>query len=419
MSVAPDHMETMVQGGFDVQSIRAQFPILSREVHGKPLVYLDNAASSQKPQRVIDRISRYYSHENSNVHRGVHKLSQEATDAFEGARETIRAYISAESTEQVIFTRGCTEAINLVAATFGPTVLGEGDEMLLTTLEHHSNIVPWQMLCERVGATLKVVPVTDAGDVLVEDVERVMSDRTRIIALAHISNALGTVLPVESVIALARQKGVFVVIDGAQAMPHMRVDVQALDPDFYAFSGHKMFGPTGIGVLYGRRELLEAMPPYQGGGDMIETVSFEKTTFNTLPYKFEAGTPHIAGAIGLGEAVAFLSELDMDAAAAHEQDLVEYATSLLTTIDGLRIVGTAQKKAGVVSFVIDRIHPYDVGTIVDQMGIAVRTGHHCTQPLMDCFGLPGTVRASFALYNTRDDVHRLFEGVQRAAAMLS
>jgi cysteine desulfurase / selenocysteine lyase len=403
---------------FDVESVRAQFPILHREVNGHPLVYLDNAASSQKPRRVIERLSHYYSHENSNVHRGVHTLSQQATDAYEGAREDIRAYINAASTEEVIFTRGCTEAINLVAATFGPTTVSAGDEVLLTGLEHHSNIVPWQMLCERVGAKLKVAPVNARGEVETGAVEELLSDRTRIVAIAHMSNALGTILPVSDVIRMAHERGAYVVIDGAQAMPHMRVDVGALGADFYCFSGHKMFGPTGIGVLYGRRELLAAMPPYQGGGDMIETVSFEKTTFNTLPYKFEAGTPHIAGAIGLGEAVRFLHDLDLEGATEHEHQVVEYATEQLLKIDGLRIIGTASEKAGVVSFLVDAIHPYDVGTILDQLGIAVRTGHHCTQPLMEHYGLPGTIRASFAFYNTRDDVDRLVAGVARATAML-
>jgi cysteine desulfurase / selenocysteine lyase len=403
---------------FDAETVRAQFPILAREVNGKPLVYLDNAASSQKPQRVIDRLVHYYSHENSNVHRGVHSLSQQATDAYEGAREIIREYINAGSIEEVVFTRGCTEAINLVAATFGQATLKEGDEVLITGLEHHSNIVPWQMLCERVGAKLSIVPVGENGDVDLASVKEKLTDRTRIVALAHMSNALGTILPVEEIVHLAHDRGAYVVVDGAQAMPHMRVDVRALGADFYCFSGHKMFGPTGIGVLYGKRELLEAMPPYQGGGDMIETVSFEKTTFNTLPYKFEAGTPNIAGTIGLGEAVRFLADLDLEGAARHEAELVRTTTERLLKIDGLRIIGQAPRKASVVSFVVEGIHPYDIGTILDQLGIAVRTGHHCTQPLMDRFGLPGTVRASFAFYNTLDDVDRLVAGVERAVNML-
>jgi cysteine desulfurase / selenocysteine lyase len=412
-AAVPDSVAT-----FNVETVRKQFPILAREVNGMPLVYLDNAASSQKPQRVIDRLVRYYSHENSNVHRGVHTLSQEATDAYEGAREQIRRYINASSTKQVVFTRGCTEAINVVAATFGRKSVGAGDEILLTGLEHHSNIVPWQMLCEATGATLRVVPVTEAGDVDIDRFSELLSGRTRIVAAAHMSNALGTILPIREIVRLAHERGARVVVDGAQAMPHMRVDVEELDADFYCFSGHKMFGPTGIGVLYGRRDLLEAMPPYQGGGDMIETVSFEKTTFNTLPYKFEAGTPHIAGGIGLGEAVAFLEDLDMEGAVRHEHELIAHATRRLLQIDGLRIIGTAREKAGVVSFILNGIHPYDVGTILDQLGIAVRTGHHCTQPLMDRFGLPGTVRASFAFYNTLEDVDRLVDGVIRARSML-
>lgn len=403
---------------FDVEAARAQFPILSRQVNRQPLVYLDNAASSQKPQRVIDRLVEYYANENSNVHRGVHALSQQATDAYEGAREIIREYINAESTQEVVFTRGCTEAINLVTATFGQATLKEGDEVLITGLEHHSNIVPWQMLCERTGARLNVAPVSENGDVEIERFAEMLTDRTRVVAVAHMSNALGTILPVEEIVRLAHERGAVVVIDGAQAMPHMRVDVRAIDADFYCFSGHKMFGPTGIGVLYGKRDLFDAMPPYQGGGDMIETVSFEKTTFNTLPYKFEAGTPNIAGTIGLGEAVRFLSDLDLEGASRHEAELVRGATHRLASIDGLRIVGEAPRKASVVSFVVEGIHPYDIGTLVDQMGIAVRTGHHCTQPLMDRFGLPGTVRASFAFYNTMGDVDRLVEGVERAVTML-
>lgn len=403
---------------FDVASVRAQFSILEQEVNGRPLVYLDNAASSQKPRRVMERMTRYYEQENSNVHRGVHRLSQMATDAYEGARERIRRYINARSLEQVIYTRGCTEAINLVASTYGRAHVGEGDEIIISALEHHSNIVPWQMLCEEKGARLRILPVNEAGEVAIDRLPEMMSARTKLIAIAHVSNALGTVVPVEDVVRIAHDQGVPVMIDGAQAMPHFRIDVQALNADFYAFSGHKMFGPTGIGILYGRRELLEQMPPYQGGGDMIETVSFEKTTFNTLPYKFEAGTPHIAGAVGLGEAVAFLEDVDLEAAASHEHDLVTYTTARLREIDGMRIIGTAPEKSGVISFLVGDVHPYDLGTLLDQMGIAVRTGHHCTQPLMDRLRVPGTVRASFALYNTREDADRLVEGVRRAAAML-
>ncbi len=404
---------------FDAASLRAQFPILNREVNGRPLVYLDNAASSQKPRRVLDRMARYYELENSNVHRGVHTLSQQATDAYEGAREHVRRYINGESIEQIIYTRGCTEAINLVAATYGRTHVNEGDEIIISALEHHSNIVPWQMLCEEKGARLRILPVADNGEVLVDQLPDLISDRTKLIAMAHVSNSLGTIVPVADVITIAHDRGVPVLIDGAQAMPHQRIDVQALGADFYAFSGHKMYGPTGIGILYGRRELLESMPPYQGGGDMIESVSFEKTTFNSLPYKFEAGTPHIAGGVGLGEAIGFLEDVDLDAAASYERDIVAYTTDRLMEIDGMRIVGTAAEKTGVISFLVGEAHPYDIGTLLDQMGIAVRTGHHCTQPLMERLAIPGTVRASFAFYNNREDADRLIDGVRKAAAMLA
>lgn len=404
---------------FDVASVRAQFPILDREVNGRPLVYLDSAASSQKPRRVLDRMARYYEAENSNVHRGVHTLSQQATDAYESAREDVRRYINAESTDQIIYTRGCTESINLVAATYGRSNVNEGDEIIISELEHHSNIVPWQMLCEEKGARLRILPVADNGEILIERLPELISDRTKLIAIAHISNSLGTIVPVEDVIAIAHERGVPVLVDGAQAMPHARVDVQALGADFYAFSGHKMFGPTGIGILYGRRALLDEMPPYQGGGDMIDQVSFEKTTFNSLPYKFEAGTPHISGAVGLGEAIGFLEEINLVAAAEYEHELLAYTTDRLLEINGLRIIGTASQKAGAISFLVGDLHPYDIGTLLDKMGIAVRTGHHCTQPLMDRLGIPGTVRASFACYNTQQDADRLLEGLQRAVTMLA
>ncbi|MFW5973150.1 MAG: SufS family cysteine desulfurase [Bacteroidota bacterium] len=415
MQTAARHLEPRV---FDVDLVRAQFPILSREVNGQPLVYLDNAASSQKPRRVLERMAVYYERENSNVHRGVHTLSQQATDAYEGAREHIRRFVNAESVEQIIYTRGCTEAINLVAATYGRKHVGTDDEIIVSALEHHSNIVPWQMLCEEKGARLRVLPVNERGEVELDRLAGLITDRTKLIAVAHVSNALGTIVPVEDIVRTAHERNVPVLIDGAQATPHLRVDMQEIGADFYCFSGHKMFGPTGIGVLYGRRELLAEMPPYQGGGDMIESVSFEKTTFNTLPHKFEAGTPHIAGAVGLGEAVAFLEEVDLPAAAAYEDELVHYATHRLLEIDRVRIIGTAEKKAGVVSFLVGDLHPYDVGTLLDHMGIAIRTGHHCAQPLMDQYGLPGAVRASFALYNTREDADRLAEGVRRAKSML-
>ena len=406
------------RASYDVESVRAQFPILQKQIDGRPLVYLDNAASSQKPQRVIQRLVDYYTDENSNVHRGVHTLSQQATDAYEGARERIRAYINAPSINEVIFTRGATEAINLVAATYGRTHVGEGDEILISGLEHHSNIVPWQILCEEKGARVRVIPVNDKGEIDVEALPELINERTKLVAVAHISNALGTIFPLSHIIELAHQRGVPVLVDGAQAMPHTRIDVQALDADFYCFSGHKMFGPTGIGILYGKEALLEAMPPYQGGGDMIETVSYEGTTFNTLPYKFEAGTPHIAGAIGLAEAVAFLEDVDIDLAAAYEQDLLTYATQRMLEIPGLRIIGTAAEKASVISFLLGDSHPYDVGTLLDKLGIAVRTGHHCVQPLMDHYGIPGTARASIALYNTRDDIDRLIDGLLRVSSIL-
>ncbi|NBC00333.1 MAG: SufS family cysteine desulfurase [Bacteroidetes bacterium] len=405
---------------FDVAAVRAQFPTLQGTVHGdQPLVYLDNAATSQKPDMVIDRIRAYYAEENSNVHRGVHRLSQVATDAYEGAREKIARFIHAAHTHEVIFTRGTTEGINLVAYSLGASLLSAGDEIIVSEMEHHSNIVPWQMLCERVGATLRVIPVSDAGALDYTAYTDMLGEQTGLVAIGHISNALGTINPVQQMIADAHAVGALALIDGAQSTQHTRVDVQALDCDFFCFSGHKMFGPTGIGVLYGKEALLNAMPPFQGGGDMIDRVSFEGTTYDALPHKFEAGTPHIEGAIGLGAAVDFLEGLDMDAVQAHETDLLTYATEQLQTIDGLRIIGTAQEKASVISFLMGDAHPYDVGTLLDQMGIAVRTGHHCTEPLMDRYGIPGTVRASFALYNTRDDVDRLVQALQRIQPLLS
>jgi len=405
---------------FDVAAVRAQFPTLQRTVHGdKPLVYLDNAATSQKPDMVIDRIRAYYVEENSNVHRGVHRLSQVATDAYEGAREKIARFINAAHTHEVIFTRGTTEGINLVAYSLGASHLSAGDEIIVSEMEHHSNIVPWQMLCERIGAKLRVIPVSDAGELDYDAYTDMLGEDTGLVAIGHISNALGTINPVQQMIADAHAVGALALIDGAQSTQHTRVDVQALDCDFLCFSGHKMFGPTGIGVLYGKEDLLNAMPPFQGGGDMIDRVSFDGTTYDALPHKFEAGTPHIEGAIGLGAAVDFLEGLDMDAVQAHEADLLAYATEQLQTIDGLRIIGTAQEKASVISFLLGDAHPYDVGTLLDQMGIAVRTGHHCTEPLMDRYGIPGTVRASFALYNTRDDVDRLVQALQRIQPLLS
>jgi cysteine desulfurase/selenocysteine lyase len=402
----------------DVEAIRRDFPVLAREVNGKPLCYLDNAASSQRPRAVIDAISRYYETSHANVHRGVHRLSQEATDLFEGARETLRRFVNARSTREIIFVRGTTEAINLVAQSYARPRLQPGDEIVLSWLEHHANIVPWQMVCEQTGARLRVIPITRSGEVDFEAFLGLLNDRTRLLALAHVSNALGTVVPVDRFIAEAKRRGIPVLLDGAQAVPHMAVDVQSLDCDFYAFSGHKMCGPTGIGVLYGRESLLQAMPPWQGGGDMILAVSFDRTVYNELPYKFEAGTPHIAGAIGLARAVEYLEEIGLDRIAAAEHELLEYATARLTAIPGLTVVGTAPEKAAVVSFTLGRVHPHDLGTILDAEGVAIRTGHHCAMPVMEFFGLPATARASFAFYNTRAEVDGLVDALHVAREML-
>ena len=399
-------------GSFDVEAVRRQFPVLAQRPYGKRLAFLDSGATSQKPQAVIDAVTRFYDRDNSNVHRGVYDLAERATAAFEGARKKIARYIGAEPRE-VIFTRGTTEGVNLVAQSWGRVNVGQGDEILVTGMEHHSNIVPWQMLAAERGAKLTVVPVDDEGRVHLADFDRLIGPRTRIVAVTHVSNALGTVNPVKEIVALAHARGVPVLVDGAQAMPHMRVDVRELDSDFYVFSGHKMFGPTGIGVLYGKARLLEAMPPWQGGGDMILSVSFEGTKFNTIPYKFEAGTPDAAGAVGLGAAVDWLEGLDREGAEAHERDLLAYATRRLQEIPGLRIIGTAPGKAAVISFVMEGVHPHDVGTILDREGVAVRAGHHCAQPLMERFGVPATVRASMALYNTREDVDQLVQGLHR------
>jgi len=405
-------------GVLDVAAIRRDFPVLARTVRGLPLTYLDNAASSQRPRAVIDAMSHYYENSHANVHRGVHTLSQEATDLFEGARAKVRRFINAKSTQEVVFVRGTTEAINLVAQSYGRPQFGPGDEILVSWLEHHANIVPWQMLCQQTGATLKVAPITQSGEVDFDAFAALLSPRTKLVALAHVSNALGTVIPVHRFIAAAKVRGVPVLLDGAQAVPHMKVDVQALDCDFYAFSGHKMCGPTGIGVLYGRESLLNAMPPWQGGGDMILAVSFEKTVYSGLPYKFEAGTPDIAGAIGLGAAIDYLESLGMERIAAAEQALLVYANEQLATIPGLRFVGTASEKAAVVSFTIDKVHPHDLGTILDHEGVAIRTGHHCAMPVMEFFGLPATARASFAFYNTRAEVDRLVAALHTAREML-
>ena len=407
------------RSSFDVAAVRREFPILSRLVHGKPLVYLDNGASAQRPNAVIDAVDDYERHHHANIHRGVHALSQEATSLYEGARDRLVRFINARSRHEIIFVRGTTEAINLVAQSYARPILRAGDEVLITHLEHHANIVPWQLLCGQTGATLRVAPMDSRGEIHVDAVEALMSPRTRLFAFAHVSNALGTVLPVRRLLAAAKARGITTLIDGAQAVPHLAVDVQELGCDFYAFSGHKLFGPTGIGVLYGREALLERMPPWQGGGDMILTVSFEKTTYNALPYKFEAGTPNISGAIGLGAAVDFLGSLDIHAAHAHEHALLEYATGALRKIDGLTIVGTASDKASLISFVVAGVHPHDLGTILDEDGIAIRTGHHCAMPVMEFFNLPATARASFAFYNTFEEIDRLAAAVARARAIFA
>jgi cysteine desulfurase/selenocysteine lyase len=398
---------------FDVDRVRADFPILRNNVYGKPLVYLDNAATTQKPQVVIDALTRYYSENNSNIHRGVHALSLRATDAYEAARETVRSFLGAANTDEIVFVRGATEGINLVAATFGAATVGAGDEVVITNLEHHSNIVPWQIICNAKGAHLRVAPMNDRGELDVEAYEKLLTPRTRIAALSYVSNALGTINPVEDMIRMAHERGIPVLIDAAQAVPHLPVDVQALECEFLAFSGHKIYGPTGIGALYVRRDILEAMPPYQGGGDMIATVTFEKTTYNRIPHKFEAGTPNIAGAIGMGAALDYVSGLGWDGLIAHEEDVVRYAADAIGALDGVRLIGTPKHRAGAVSFYIEGVHPHDAGTILDREGIAVRAGHHCSQPVMDFFGVPATVRASFGLYNTRSEVDHLVRGVKK------
>ena len=392
---------------YDVHEIRKDFPILHQQVNGHPLVYLDNGATSQKPQSVIDAVRHYYERDNANVHRGVHTLSERATNDYEGARDTAQRFINANHRGEVVFVRGSTEAINLVAQSYGRPRLREGDEIIISTMEHHSNIVPWQMLTRQTGATLKVIPISDEGELDMDAYLQMLGPKTRIVSVVHVSNALGTINPVEAIIEAAHDAGAVVMLDGAQAAPHLAIDVQALDSDFYTFSGHKVFGPTGIGVLHGKRALLEEMDAYQGGGDMIRSVSFEGTTYNELPYKFEAGTPNIAGAIGLGAALAYVSNLGIDAIAAQEQEVLEVAVGLLSEIPGVRLIGTAKDKSGIVSFVMDGVHPHDVGTIVDNEGIAIRTGHHCAMPLMERYGLAATARASFALYNTCEEAEAL------------
>ena len=399
--------------GYDVRRVRRDFPILAQKVHGKPLVYLDNAATTQKPQAVLDAIVGYYFEDNANVHRGVHLLSERATEAYERARAITQRFLNAARPEEIIFVRGTTEAINLVAQTYGRRNVAAGDEIIITAMEHHSDIVPWQMLCEEKGARLRVAPINDRGELLLEEYEKLLGPKTRLVAVGHVSNALGTVNPVGRIIELAHQQGALVLVDGAQAAPRMKVDVRELDADFYAFSGHKIYGPTGIGVLYGKAAVLDAMPPYQGGGDMISSVTFEKTVYNKLPHKFEAGTPHMAGAVGLGAALEYVSRLGIASISAHEHEVLGYATEQISALPGVRLIGTAREKTGVLSFVLEGVHPHDIGTILDQEGIAIRTGHHCAQPVMLRFGVPATARASFGLYNTREEVDALVRGLRK------
>lgn len=398
---------------FDVAAVRRDFPILGQAVHGKPLVYLDNAATTQKPLAVVDALRNYYLRDNANIHRGVHLLSERATGEYEAARETVRRFINARDAREIVFVRGTTEAVNLVAQSYARRVLGPGDEIVVSVMEHHSNFVPWKMAAEERGAMLRVVPITDGGDLLMEEYERLLSGRTRLVALGHVSNALGTINPAADIVRLAHARGIPVLLDGAQAVAHLPVDVQALGCDFYAFSGHKLFGPTGIGVLYGRAEMLDAMPPWQGGGDMISSVTLDEVTYNTLPAKFEAGTPNIAGAVGLAAAIDYFSALDLQGAAAHEHALLEYARERLAKLSDIHIIGRARRRTGVVSFVMDQVHPHDLGTILDQEGVAIRTGHHCCQPLMHRLGVDATARASLAFYNTREEVDALVAGLGR------
>ncbi|MDX2029874.1 MAG: cysteine desulfurase [Blastocatellia bacterium] len=414
-----ENRKTTDDAPFDVQRIRQDFPILRREVNGRPLVYLDSAATSQKPQVVIDRISRYYAEENANVHRGVHYLSQLATREIEDARVTVQRFLNAAESHEVIFTRGTTEGINLVAQSYGRKFVHEGDEIIISTLEHHSNIVPWQMLCEQAGARLRVIPINDQGELLIDEFAKMLNPRVRIVAVNHISNALGTINPVKRIIELAHSLDIPVLIDGAQAAPHLKIDVRELDCDFYAFSGHKVCGPTGIGALYGKSHWLEAMPPVMGGGDMIASVTFEKTTYNTLPYKFEAGTPNIADAIALGTALDYLNEIGLDRIAAYEHELLQYATETIGAIPGVTIIGTAREKASVLSFTLDGVHPHDIGTVLDQLGIAIRAGHHCAQPVMKRFNLPATARASFAFYNTKEEIDALAAALHQVNEVFS
>jgi cysteine desulfurase/selenocysteine lyase len=405
--------QSFAPADYDVYKIRADFPILARTINGKPLVYLDNAATTQKPQAVIDAMIRYYTAENSNIHRGVHTLSEQATESYERGRVTAQRFLNAAESREIVFVRGATEGINLVAQTWGRANIRHGDEIVISAMEHHSNIVPWQILCEQQGANLRVAPVNDSGELIFEEFEKLLGPKTKLVAMAHVSNALGTVNPVRRIVEAGRRVNARVLIDGAQAAPHMKIDVRALDCDFYVFSGHKVYAPTGIGILYGKAELLEAMPPYQGGGDMISSVTFEKTLYNRVPHKFEAGTPHVSGAIGLGAALDYVSSIGIDRIARHEEQVLAYGTRRLLEIPGLRLIGTAKEKEGILSFVLEGIHPHDIGTVLDQEGIAIRTGHHCAQPLMDRFGVPATARASLALYNTLEEMDALASGLQK------
>jgi len=412
-------METITKNGIlNIQKLRQDFPILSKKVNGNPLVYLDSGATAQKPKQVIDAVSNYYQTQNANIHRGVHQLSQEITTAYENARATVQNHLNASLSQEIIFTSGTTESINLVASSFGKKYINAGDEVLISEMEHHSNILPWQVLCEEKGAVLKVVPINENGELLIDKYKKLLCSKTKIVAVTHVSNTLGTINPVKEIIELAHEKNIPVLIDGAQAVPHLKVDVQALDADFYCFSGHKLFGPTGVGILYGKEKWLNEMPPYKVGGGTIKTVRFEKTTYADLPLKFEAGTPHIAGGIGLAAAIEYVNKIGLENIAAYEHELLEYATLKLLAIEGLRIIGTAKEKASVISFVIEEIHPFDIGTLLDKQGIAVRTGHHCTQPLMEHFGVPGTIRASLMFYNTKEEVDVLVNGIQKAIKML-
>ena len=404
---------------FDVNSVRDDFPILKQQVNGNRLVYLDNGATSQKPQAVIDAIVEYYATTNSNVHRGVHTMSQQATDAYEGARSKVRKFLNASKDKEIIFTRNTTEGVNLVAHSYGRKNIGPGDDIIVSNMEHHSNIVPWQMLCEENGANLKVVPIDDSGELVMDEYQKLLSPRTKLVSITHVSNALGTILPAKQIVQMAHSYGAPVLLDGAQAVPHMPVDVQDLDCDFYVFSGHKLFGPTGIGILYGKENYLESMPPFLGGGDMIKSVTFEKTLYNDLPYKFEGGTPDISGAIGLGAAIDYVNSLGFDQITAHEDALLQYGTEALESIAGVHIVGTAARKAGILSFVMDMAHPHDIGTILDEQGIAIRTGHHCAQPVMQRFQIPATARASLAFYNTKEDIDALVKGIDRVIEVFS